>query len=75
MFLQDADAKKTVLFEKREEVAALVYTNEDEEWIEGDGRKRIGGHAIGRAGGTSDGDDGDAGGKVGASLSEVYGGK
>lgn len=75
MFLQNADAKKTVLFEKREEMAALIHANKREERVERDGREGIGGHAIGRAGGPSDGDDGNAGCEVGASLSEVGGGK
>lgn len=75
MCFQNADAKKTVLFEKREEVAALVHANERQERIERDRREGIGGHAIGRTGGTSDGDDGDAGGEVCAGLSEVGDGK
>ncbi len=49
MLLQNVDAEETVLFEKREEMAALVYADESEEWVEGDGSEGVGGHAIGLA--------------------------
>ena len=42
----------------------MIDANEDEEWIKGNGSKRIRGHAMNLAGLAFNGDDGDAGGKV-----------
>ena len=47
MLLQNVDAEKAVLFEKRQEMAALVHANESQEWVERDGSEGVGGHAIG----------------------------
>jgi len=71
VILQDVDAEKAVLFEERQEMAALVDADEGEERVQGDGSEGIGGHPVSIAGSASDGDYGDAGGELAERVAKV----
>ena len=71
VFLQDVHAEEAILFEKRQEMAALVNADKNQERVEGDGSEGISGHAIGLAGSARGGDDGDAGGELAERVAEV----
>lgn len=71
VFLQDVHAEEAILFEKRQEMAALVDANENQKGIKGDGCEGVGGHAVGLSGSARGGDDGDAGGELAERVAEV----
>ena len=62
--LEDADAEMFPLLEERKDLRAVVDTNENQQGVERNGGKGVGGHALNFSGLVLDGDDGHAGGKL-----------
>jgi hypothetical protein len=75
LFLQDADAEEAVLFEKRQEMAALVHANKRQERVERDRRERVGSHPVGLTGSPRGGYDSDARSELAERVAKVCRGK
>src|SRR5208283_3298743 len=71
--VQNAHAEAPLGPEKREQAALLVHTNGDQLGLEGNGRKRIGGHAMDLAGLAFDSDHGDPGRKTPHDAAKEFG--
>ena len=71
MHFQDTDAERAILLQQGEEVTPLIHADKNQEGVERDGGKGVRSHAIRLARRARDGNDGDAGGEMGAGLAEV----
>ena len=65
--------KERVALEEGEQARIVIDADEDKEWIQGNGGKRIGGHPVNPAGLALGGDDSNPSGKVADDTPEVGG--
>ena len=71
--LEDANAEAFFLLEEWKDFGAVVDANENQQRVERNGGKGVGGHALNFSGLALDSDDGDAGGKLAERFAKFRG--